>query len=190
MSLRETSAAIIEPLTVSEAKTHLRILHSEDDTYIATLIAAARSRVEIETQRSLITRTYELVGDSFPASSTIALPMPPLRSVTTIKYYDSTGTLSTFASTNYRVDTYSAPGRVELVSGSSWPTTQERQNAVEIVYVAGYGDLPTAVPAEIRQAILMLVAHWYGFREPVAMGAPISEVPKAVEYLCLPHRVF
>lgn len=49
-----------------------------------------------------------------------------------------------------------------------------------------YGELPQPV----HLAILMLAAHFYASREPVAYGATVAAVPLTLEYLVAPYRRF
>jgi Phage gp6-like head-tail connector protein len=56
-----------EPVSLSEAKLHLRVDASNDDTLIQSLISAVRQHAEAITWRSLCTQTLMLVMDQFPA---------------------------------------------------------------------------------------------------------------------------
>lgn len=169
-----------EPLTTAEAKLHLRVDLATEDALIDRLIAAARQRVELELRRALITQTWDFFLDCWPRCRQIRLPMPPLVSVTHVKYYDEANTLQTFALSNYEVAT-GTPGRVALKEEASWPTLERRPDAVQIRFVAGYG-AAAAVPAAIKQAMLLLIGHWYKHREQVITGT-IAELPMAVEAL-------
>jgi uncharacterized phiE125 gp8 family phage protein len=181
----------VEPVSTTEAKLHLRIDHSTEDTYIASLIKAARLYVESIVGRALVTRTYTAKLDAFP-SSPFYLPYPPLATVGSIKYTDDDAVTLTFASSNYTVDLYSEPGRVILNSDATWPSvTLADINGVEIVYTAGYGAAGSNVPELFRQAILLLVAHLYENREAVAVaqGISVTTVPLAFESLIMAERV-
>lgn len=188
MPLLTVTEPAAEPVSRTEAKTHLREVSSDNDTYIDTLITVARRSIEILTQRALVTQTLKQVHDCFPAGPVLSLEFPPLQSVTHVKYYDEDDTLTTLDSALYIVDTASSPGRILLRSGESWPDTRDEGLAVEVTFVAGYG-LAAAVPAELKHAILLLVHHWYENREVVSSFA-VNELPKAVEYLALPYRVW
>ena len=117
--------------------------------------------------------------------------MPPLQSVTSITYYDDDGYGTVFASSDYIVDTDSTPGQIVLKNSASWPSfTPLEIGAVRIRFVCGYG-LAVAVPEQFRQAIKLLVGHWYENREAIATsGAVPKEVPLAVESLLMLDRVF
>jgi uncharacterized phiE125 gp8 family phage protein len=116
MALKLITAPAAEPVSTSEAKSHLRVDTTADDTYIGTLITVARQNVESHLRRALISQTWEVVLDAFPAG-VIRLPKPPLASVTSIKYTDDEGNESTYSSANYVVDSDTEPGRVVLKSG-------------------------------------------------------------------------
>lgn len=192
MTLKLITAPATEPVTSSEAKSHLRVDTTADDTLIGTLITAARQHVENHLRRALITQTWELVMDAFPAGDVIRLPRPPLVSVTSIKYTDVAGNESTLSSAAYVVDTDSTKGRVVLKSGESWPSdTLAAANGVRVRYVAGYGSA-AAVPNPIRQAILLLIGTLYENRESVlvAQGVTVAQLPFGVEALLMPYRIF
>jgi uncharacterized phiE125 gp8 family phage protein len=151
-----------EPVSLAEAKTHMKVEEDAEDSLILDLISAAREYCESFTRRTIATQTLETYCDSFPHCDHIKLPMPPLRSVTSVKYTDSDGTETTLANTEYLVDTVN--GRIVLPYGGSWPTaTMNPVNPIKIRYVAGY----TTLPAQIKQAMLLLIGHWYDNRELV-----------------------
>lgn len=185
-------AAAKEPVGLETAKLHCRVDIDDDDTLIEGLIQTAREWVEDVARRALITQSIDLVMDAFPGVSWINLPRPPLQSVTHIKYTDSDGNESTFSSDSYMVDTYEEPGRIVLNDGYSWPgDTLRAANGVTIRFVAGYGDEPEDVPQKYRQAILLLVGHWYENREAVSLDmvrGGAMPVPMAVKSLVMVDR--
>lgn len=184
MGLTLTTAPAAEPVSTAEAKTHMRVSTSADDTYIDTLIKAARMDSENFQHRQLITATYTLTIDRFPTADYIDLPRPPLQSVTSVKYYDNAGTQQTFSSSYYTVDISTAPGRIYVDRDTGWPSdVDDRRNAVEIIYVAGYGNAGTDVPQTTLHAIKIKAAHWYEHREPIIVGAPVASVPDSAKRL-------
>lgn len=192
MALKLITAPAAEPVSTSEAKSHLRVDTTADDTYIGTLITVARQNVESHLRRSLINQTWEVVLDAFPAG-VIRLPKPPLASVTSIKYTDDEGNESTYSSANYVVDTDTEPGRVVLKSGQTWPAvTLAAANGVRVRYVAGYGAAGSNVPQAIRQAILLVIGSLYENREDVlvAQGVSIGVLPFGVVALLAPYRIY
>lgn len=191
MALKTITPPASEPVTLTEAKQQCRVDTNDDDALITGLIAVAREYVEAVTNRALITQTLELVLDQFPAGVEIILPAAPLQSVTSITYTDADGTTATFNSANYIVDADSQPGRVALKSGCAWPTTTLQEiSGVRVRYVAGFG-LAAAVPQKYKQAMLLLIGHWYENREQVIVGSGIAmmEIPLGVKHLLWLDRV-
>ena len=192
MALKLITAPAAEPVSTSEAKSHLRVDTTADDTYIGTLITVARQNVESHLRRARISKSWEVVLDAFPAG-VIRLPKPPLTSVTSIKYTDDEGNESTYSSANYVVDSDTEPGRVVLKSGATWPAvTLAAANGVRVRYVAGYGAAGSNVPQAIRQAILLVIGSLYENREDVlvAQGVSIGVLPFGVVALLAPYRIY
>lgn len=180
----------VEPVSVEEARDHLRLDSLEEAGWLRRTIAAARRHVEVFTGRALITQTLEVARDTWPGR-VVMLPRPPLQAVTWIKYYDETGVETTVSAANYVADTRPTPGRVVLKLGVEWPGTGLREaNGFVVRYTAGYGAGGEDVPAEIRSAILMLVGHWYENREAAIVGTIVATTPYGVERLLWPVRVF
>lgn len=162
MGLRRTSSPGTEPVSLAEAKLHLRVDHDAEDALIGALIAAARTDCEDRLQRSLITTGWEWTLDAFDDLGYI--PRPPLVSVTSLKYFDASGTQQTLDQSAYRVDLGGEqPSRLEPVT--QWPFAQDRLNAVTVAYQAGYGSNASDVPGPVRQWILLAVGDMYANRE-------------------------
>lgn len=182
MSLTQTVAPSVEPVTVAEAKAQANVYFAEDDSFIEALITAARERTEANTWRQLVHATYELRLRHFPDAEWIEIPCPPLSSITSIEYVDTNGDTQTISTDIYSVDSVSEPGRVILKYGKQWPSTRDEENAVVITFVAGYSADATDVPQVAKQSILMRVATWYEFRE-TTVSATVNKVPEASEML-------
>ncbi|PUB82390.1 MAG: hypothetical protein DBP02_15160 [gamma proteobacterium symbiont of Ctena orbiculata] len=161
MPYKVINPPVDEPLTLGEAKEHLRepASLSAHDTQIEALIKAAREYAEEYTRRAFITQTIEMRLDDF--ADEIELPKPPLQSVISIEYFDADGVLQTLATSVYSVDTTSTPGRVTLNDGESWPGTKDTTNAVIITFTAGYGVNGTDVPETIRQALRLYLSKHF-----------------------------
>lgn len=165
INYQRSSDASVEPVTRTEAKNWCKISTTADDDIVDDLIKGARMFVERYLRRSLITQTWVARMDEFPKDSEeILLSNGPIQSVTYIKYYDSTNTLTTFSSDYYNTDIYSVPARIRLNETGSWPDTYDKINAIEITYTAGYGAAATAVPYGIKHAILAMIEHDYDNR--------------------------
>lgn len=174
-------------IATSDVKLHLRVDHSTEDTYIAALVTAATKHCEEVLSKALITQTLALNLDGFPTCRQIDLMRPPLQSVTSVQYVDDAGATQTFSSANYHVDTNTTPGRIVLDDTATWPSTDDRPNAVTITYVAGYGDASSDIPEDIKQAVYLIVGEWYRNRENSA-ELTYKDIPFAAHALLHPHR--
>lgn len=189
MAVTVVNVPATEPISLVEAKAHLRIDAADEDTVIMSLITVARQVAENYTNRALITQTLELTLDGFPADGgIIEVPRPRLQAVSTVTYADENGVTQTLAATEYQVDAKSEPGRIAPAFGKTWPSTRDQFNAATIRYTAGYGDA-TAVPEAIKASLKLLVAHLFENREPVNIGNIVNELPFAVEALLNTERV-
>ena len=189
MALVLTQAPATEPLTLAEAKLHMRVEVADDDALITSLITAARQWCEAFQGRAYITQTWQLWLDKWPKGDAISIPRPPLQSVTSIKYYGADGAEYVMPAADYLVDTKSEPGRIVLGYGKTWPSVTLRPaGAIAIEFVAGYGNAD-AVPQRVKQAILLLVASWYQNREAVITGTVSKEVEFALTALLWQERV-
>lgn len=175
MKYAVTTAPTVEPVTISDAKAHLRTLAgdiTEDAGIIVPLITAAREYCENITGRALAAQTIKAYPESW---GLWRLPRPPLTAVTSVKYYDTDNTEYTLAATDYQADT--VDGQILILAEPA--VTLRELNPIVVEYTAGY----TACPKAIRQAMLLLIAHWYQNREAVVVGQPTTEVQVTVERL-------
>lgn len=179
------TAPAAEPVSLTEAKLHCRVDTDDEDDLLTMLVAAARQYVERLTGRALITQTWRLTLDCFPygCRPVIRLPRGKTSSVTSITYVDTEGTTTTLAADQYRVNMDGEPARIEPAYGVVWPTTRDVLEAVKVTYVAGYGAAGSAVPEALRQAMLLLVGHWYANREAVVTGTIATPLQLTVEAL-------
>lgn len=155
-TFKTTSAPAIEPITLDELKTRLRITTCHFDSELQDLLKSARTTIENETYRRLITQTVEMHLQDFPGTyGDIEIRLAPIQSITHVKYYDQDDTLTTVSSANYYTDLTSTPPRIVLEESQSWPVTQQaRPNKVIVTMVAGYGATSASVPAAARLAIV------------------------------------
>lgn len=168
----------IEPVTLDEAKLHLRVDTEDDDELIEALIVAARERAEDFTGCAFILQSWDLKRDyAFPDG--FELKKPPLSSVTSITYVDSDGDSTTLATSQYTVDApsgrHAAKGRIVPAYQVTWPATREVINAVTVRFEAGYGDTAEDVPEAIKLAIKIAAGHYYASRD---MGGDLPELAK------------
>jgi uncharacterized phiE125 gp8 family phage protein len=202
MNFRITSQIATEPITLTDARKHLRIeafgspeSHPDDD-YIESLISVAREWCEQYTRRALATQTILASTDDFPSGDTvystaIKLPLGPLQSVTFIKYYDTDNVLQTLSSSVYYVDYFE--NAIYLETNQSWPQTNGKPISIE--YIAGYtnGESPDTYPFPfaIKAAMLLLIGNYYENRQEDLVGgtrSTFNSLPTGVYNLLQPYR--
>lgn len=186
MAFKILSQPTSEPVSLDEAKLHLRLDTDEEDALVSALIKAARETVERMTGRSTTTRycsqTFGEFGDG------LELQYPPVVSVSGVTYYDGSGTVATLSASGYQVTGDALPPVVSLAPGASWPTVQDdRALPIAVTYTAGYGTSGSDCPEAMRLAIKLLVGHWYRNREAVA-ASNMAALPMAVQSLLIPLR--
>ena len=181
MSLEQTSAPSVEPVTTTNQKDWMRVDGSDEDTLIGNLAAASRAYIEMSTGRQMITATWVYKLSTFP-SGDIVLPISPLQSVTSITYVDTDDATQTWSSSLYTVDTASDMGRIRPNYDEDYPTNRGYSGDVTITFVAGYGDASSDVPDTALTAIKLLAANWFENRESNA-PVELKEVPMALQTL-------
>lgn len=208
-SLQLVSPPATEPVSIAEAKAHLRVDFEDEDDLIGSLISAAREHVEQVCNRVIGAQTWCLSLDQFPLLDTfhtvtpytregslgngyyfsqcqIEIPLAKVVNVTSITYVDGAGTTQTLSPSSYVADTASEPARIVPANGSPWPYPDSYvPGSIKVSFVAG-GD---TCPASINQAILLLVGHWYANREAVS-EKPMANLPLAVDSLLSPHKFY
>lgn len=199
MGVMLVTAPTLDPVTIAEARAHCRADSAEEEGLIAGYILAARQHVETHLRRALLTQTWDLtIDEAWPlhhvAGRTrhrIVLPLPPLQSVVSITYVDTTGATQTLAADQYHVAKIdSGEWVIEPAYGVTWPTVRSQLAAITVRFIAGYGSNPGDIPEPIRQAMLLLIGSWFENREQVITGTIVAELPMGVEALLFPHRVF
>ena len=171
-----------EPVSLLEAKLHLRVDFDEDDMLIASLITAARQAAETLTGRQLTTARWKQVLDCFPGPSLMGVPagqtftLPghaillakaPVQSVVSINYLDMGSVNQTMSALTYTVDAACEPARITPVFGQIWPICLPQIGAVSVTFDAGYGTA-SQVPEGIKSWIKLRVGSLYAHREEVA----------------------
>jgi len=189
MAYKLITGPAAEPLSTSEAKLHLKVEDSTDDTLIATLIKAARETVEEFTRRALVNQTWELQFDDFDKES-YDLEKTPVSSITSVKYIDQNGSEQTLSASYYTLNNADEPNQILQASGQIWPSVRGFTNDVKVRFVAGYGSDGTNVPASLKAAMLLIIGHLYENREDVVVGRQVNTLPKGAEYLMYPYRLF
>ena len=177
----------LEPIALADAKAHLRIDHDADDTLLQAAIASARYHVETVTKRALIAQGWRIYLDAWPRSRIVRLAVAPVITVDAVTVYDAAGEPMVLDPADYEADTASVPARLVLAAGA--PAPARAVNGIEIDVTAGYGPSSVDVPGALRQAVLMLVAHWYEHRGAVGHDLAVLTAPLGFEALVAPHRI-
>lgn len=190
-----TTAPASPPVTVNEAKEHLRVivrdgagvaLPNEDDALIAAFIAAATDHLDGYTGilgRALVTQSWR---QAFTGFGCMRLPLGPAASIAEIKYFDAAGIQQTIENTVYDLFSDARGAYVDLKPGQSWPSTFNRPDAVTVTYVAGVA--AADVPPAIKVAIMLMVGNWYENREAVSVDFVATQIPIGVYALIAPYR--
>lgn len=191
MNPKRTILPLVEPVTLTELKAHLRIDHADEDSYITNLITAARELVESYLKKALIAQTYVWTLNSWrldidPSGKRfIELPVGPLLAITSINTYGENDNATLWAADQY----YAAKSQNRLYAraGVSWPDVTRVAEGIEIAYQAGFGANASDVPQGVKQALMQLAAHLYDTRTAVNQS-PLKPIPLSVLDLLTPYR--
>jgi len=190
LRIQVVQAASGDPVSLSEASLHCRVDDARDHPALQGMIRAATKAAEQYLGKPILTRTYRQFFDAWPCGTVLELRRSPLVSVTHIKTYDDADAATTFAASNYYVDTVSQPGRIILRWSASWPNATRVANPIEVEYKAGFGAAPADIPADIRQAVLMLTANMFENRgDAIADAAPGAARESAFDLLSMYREV-
>lgn len=189
--MQKLNATLITPpavplLTLDEVRQHVKRDDDDDDAVLTGLIAVAMSRLDGDRSilgRCLINQTWAESWCDFPVGTVLPLGLAPVVSVASISYFDADDQEQTFAGP-YAAHNRPGGAYVKLGRLVSWPSSYERDDAVTVTYIAGYGATADAVPAEIKHAAKMLIADWYFNRDTATIG----EAPMPVGVMSLLRR--
>lgn len=187
MPLVMTSRPAVEPVTVADAKAHMRIDQDDEDVLIASLVLTSRLHIEAALSLALITQSWTFTLDRWPHGPIVELPLAPLRSIESVRVRDASGHATTVPDTAYLIDMVSRPPRV-VWNNAARPVPGIAASGIEINFTAGFGEDAASVPAPLKHAILMLTAHWYEHRDPDEIGSSGARIPDAVSNLINPFR--
>lgn len=195
MSDVQATAPTTLALTLEDAKRHLNVTTDENDDTITSQIKAATLLLENRTNRCFVTQTRTLKFDHFydcryVRGRRIYPPRSPIRSTSmSLVYLSGTGVSTTMPSSDYVVSTGDTPGFVAEAYNATWPSVYPQPNSVTLTYITGHSTVSSGVPEHIKQAIRMVVAHWYRNRESVLTGTISKEVEMGVDALLESERV-
>ncbi|MBV1693727.1 MAG: head-tail connector protein [Hyphomicrobiales bacterium] len=188
MSLLLTSGPIVEPVSLAEARAHLRIDTTDEDAYIASLITTSRLHIETALDVALMRQQWSLFLDTWPAARPLTLPLRPVMSLDAVRTFSPSGEPTTYEPDGFELDAVSSPARLYRKPQTRFTGPFRTANAIEIAFTAGFGSIPADVPAPLRQALLLLLAHWYEHREIVADDTAKTRVPDTISALLAPYR--
>ena len=188
MTLLRATAPATLPLSLAEVKAHLRVDFADDDSLIGGLLAAAVAYVDGTgvLGRAMITQDWAQWVNQSPGR--VRLEMGPFQSLVSVQYYDADGVLQTATLADF--ETWLSHDHVicKPKDDHEWPNADTRPDAIKITYRAGFGDDAADVPQTIKQAMLMLIAHWYERRESASEDRLVT-VPFGFESLMSVERV-
>lgn len=179
-----TAKDAILPLTLAEAKAHLRILGDDLDSEVDAALTAAVEYCETVTGRALrlshnVTQTYE----EWPCDP-VRLSRQPVRSIASVTYYDADGSSQTVDTQWYRLIAGGDHAAVlEWEDQFTEPTLDERMDAVAINYVAGYA--ANEVPQLAKSAIKMVLSEIFGDldeRQATAVRTTANRLLSAIDW--------
>jgi uncharacterized phiE125 gp8 family phage protein len=189
----------VEPITTTEAKTHLNVSGTSKDTYIDTLIVTARRQIERYLNRALINQSWKVYYDCWKHEMKIPFgrlqiagaspgPASPV-----VKYYNTSGTLTTLTESDYYwVVTTTDPGRIVRKYDVTYPELQDgRPDAIEIAFTAGFGAAATAIPDEIKHAMKLLITNYFEHRGDIVIGGQTAhKIPSYITDLIHSYKLY
>lgn len=187
MALVMTDGPVLEPVSLAEAKAHLRIDGAAEDLLVGALLTTARAHIETAYALALMTQSWALFVDRWPDSGVVHVPLSPFAALGAVRAHGVTGQITSLPDTAISVDPHARPARLVRTASLVLPPDLRPTNGIEIGFTAGFGAAPGDVPAPIRQAILLLTAHWFEHRIPDA-GGDGTRLPAAIADLIAPWR--
>lgn len=183
-------APVTEPISLAEAVEWCRLDNEDSTNVLESIITGGRELFENDLGYTFHETTLEMAYDYWPCGRALTLPRAtPLVSVTSVTLVDENAAETTWDASEYRLDTYSTPGRIYLPSSGSWPSVVLDQfNGIRVRYVAGKVTQSPEVPfpEAIRMAMRLIVAHWNENREATTISTLMqSEVLKMGVAECL-----
>jgi len=160
------SGPAVEPITLVEMKAYLRVDEDDaaQDDLISGLIKAARLTIEAASRRILVEQSWRVVLDRWPRDGVILLPLAPLIAVDTIRITNAAGTATELPDHTFEADALSEPPRIVVTDA---PEPGKPRHGISVALRAGFGATAEAVPATLKLAIRILVAHWFENRGDV-----------------------
>lgn len=181
-------------VSLTELKDHLRLTANDEDGLVAFYAAAAAQLFEAKTRRRLVQRPFRWEQPDFPGAGDglgVELPVAPVQAAgLVVQYVDAAGTLTTWGASNYLLDAVRLLPRIVPKPGVPWPAVDlDRPDGVQVTFTAGYGPTYQSVPEGMRWAVMLLAAHMFSTRTPVA-SATTTDVPKTLGYAVDAYKIW
>ena len=177
----------LEPLQLADAKSWLKIDDSDNDLLISALITASRLAVEAASRRLLISQTWRLTLDAWPADGVVKVEIGPVQSLSALRGYDAAGVATSYDPAGFQLSRAGGPARI-APAGQNAPLTGRPFAGIELDLLIGYGPNPTDVPQPLRQAMLLLIALWFENRGDSMGNDKAQALPPEVEALIAPFK--
>ena len=180
------SGPAVEPVRLADAKAHLRLDTTDEDFVVGAMIGASRVAVETEIRQVLIAQQWRVSDTAWPADRHISLPVMPLISIDAVRALDAADNPTAVPANEYSVEPEA--GIVIINAGAAALAPALSAHGYEIDFTAGFGAAGADVPHALRQAIVMLVTHWFENRSAFTIGSELVATPHGVHTLIAPYR--
>ena len=186
MTIAELMPPMAEPITLAEAKAHLRLDTGDEDLLLSALIRTAREYLESQTGLCLIDRLLRLYLDDWPETKVIQIARGPVQTIEMVTVYEVDGTPVEVDAAGYVLDGAARPARLILPER---PATGRALNGIEIDFIAGFGESGADVPDTLKRALLLHVAAMFELRGVLAPEDQPGAVPPGYDRLVAPYRL-
>lgn len=171
---------LIEDVPVEDAdlplalfKDHLRLgtgFHNDtlQDSVLTGFLRASLSAIEGRTAKALFQREFTLTLNSWRGVTAEVLPLAPVVAVNEVSMADSNGDVSVLDPTEYRL--LSDQSLPALQSTTSYLPSIPTRGTARIRFTAGFADVWGHLPSDLAQAVMLLAAHYYEYRDETALG--------------------
>jgi len=184
-----TRTIAVEPLTVADAILRARLPASTDAGLMASCIAAARQKVQQDTELVPLLQTRDVYVDQIPGEI-LTLPAfcRPLQAVVSLSSIDTAGDTQLLDPATYVVDLVS--GRIGLALDGAWPTDLRPFQPYVLRIVAGYPSIAALTAADplLVHLIGTLAAHYATLGRDLASVEALTAVPFGYEDAIAPYR--
>lgn len=167
-----------KPIQQNDVKDHLYIEQSDTDrdSYLLEIQDAAVAQFQSESEYQIMSATYKLTLPEFPCEY-IDIPLIPVSAITELSYYtNQTDTDTLVEDTDFYMVATDRSAR--LYPFSSWPSSGDRADAVQITFVAGYSDTGN-IPDNLIHGLKFLIGHYHENRQNVVVGPNVQVIPES-----------